>query len=461
MGWEDYQRQNFSNQSMAGKKKARAAILTVVLLGLVLVMAADLDELSVQVRDSLASEKYLSQDHEVARKEKDKSFLEKPFDQFMKLEDLSSAPKVVKVRHHQDDYLFRLSFDTDLQNFIQKKLERYRVDWAGVSVIEPSTGSILALASYSKVEPERDKLYAKSIFPAASVFKIVTAAAAIEEGGLTEHSRIVYAGYPQKLHKKYLGLRGGTELSLAKAFALSANGIFGAIGSKYLTESDLQKYADGMGFNEKIPFDFDIDQSQMRVGQKQGDVFERAKLAAGFGKVTLSPLHGAMIAGAVINQGQMMQPYLVENVYKKNGQLAYQHQIQSWKQSMDASSAKSLQKMMRRTVESGTAKRSFRSLLEKKYFQNFELGGKTGSLTSKDPHGRNEWFVGYAGDQNNQIAFGMVITSEKYWKVKPAELARQVVQYYFTRGEQDSSSEEEVAFIGPMKESSYGEKQKS
>ncbi|MEZ4703888.1 MAG: penicillin-binding transpeptidase domain-containing protein [Bdellovibrionota bacterium] len=460
MGWQDYQKKNYSSPR---KGIGRYWVWGVLTLAGISTATFFVDGSMVNA-SNISALKVLD-DQDLAPTPKmpvTPATLQKPFDEYMQLSELSVGPKVVKVHKNDQDLLFRLSFDSELQAFVDRRLEHYRVDWAGVTIMDPTRGAVLALSSYSSLEPDRDCLYSKSIFPAASVFKIVTASAAISEAGLNPMTTVRYAGYPQKLRKNYLPLTGGVDVSLEKAFAQSANGIFGKVGIKYLNQKKIASHADSLGFNQSIPFDFSMDVSSINYDGIGKDDFELAKLAAGFGDVQLSPIHGAMIAGSIFHQGVMMEPYLVENVYHASGKMVYQQDIKPWKVAMAPKVAKQMQTMMRETVETGTARRSFHGLLDRSSFSQMKVGGKTGSLTSKDPKGRNEWFVGYASLDGRPIAFGIVIVSQKYWKVKPAELAKQIIQYYYSRSSDTKALEStEVAMIGPQPEMAHGKKQKS
>jgi len=87
--------------------------------------------------------------------------------------------------------------------------------------------------------------------------------------------------------------------------------------------------------------------------------------------------------------------------------------------------------MMATTVTEGTAHRSFRRLSRDPVLSQLQMGGKTGSLTGTNPPGKTEWFVGYARSNDAQIAVGIVVVNDKYWRVKPAELAKEIFEHGF------------------------------
>jgi cell division protein FtsI/penicillin-binding protein 2 len=354
------------------------------------------------------------------------------------VEALDLGVEEVKQLVDDHDIQISLTLDQDLQKFIEGKLAKYDVDWAGVAVVQPHDGKVLALASHSAKNPDSHNLSLQSTFPAASIFKMVTAAAAIEQIDAKPTTQFQYAGNMKRIQQRYLSQRySGTRMTLSEAFAKSANGIFGKIGSMHLPEESLLDYASRFGFNQAIPLETEVGTSHVFTEHlNPANKMDRAKLAAGFGKVTLSPLHGALIAASAVNDGLMMKPYLVDHV-RDETQLVYASSPRVWKQPYGPEGAEAMRSMMRHTVQSGTARKSFRRRAAS--LQNIEIGGKTGSLYGKMPKGRNEWFVSYAKDPvyNENLAVGVVIVNEKYWKIKPAQLTQWIYQYYYQRQHQN------------------------
>ena len=86
--------------------------------------------------------------------------------------------------------------------------------------------------------------------------------------------------------------------------------------------------------------------------------------------------------------------------------------------------------LMRATVRKGSARKSFKGFFRGNY-KSLDVGGKTGSLTGLNPKGRTEWFVGYGDSGKEKIAVATVIVNKKKWRVKPAYLARKVIEEYF------------------------------
>lgn len=335
----------------------------------------------------------------------------------------------VKIYRGGKDWKLLLTFDSELQKFIYNKLQQYQVDWAGVSVMDAKTGAVKALVSFSSEEPDADPLSLRATFPAASIFKVVTAGAAVQEKHLNSDTILTYGGDTRYVQKRFLTADKGPGMTLGDAFAHSTNAIFGKVGARYLGKTLLSQYATAFGFNETLPFEFPVGTS--KFNDVEAGLVEDAKTAAGLGSVTLSPLHASLIAASVANQGNMMRPYSVEKIMDQDEQTYFEAKPSVWKSPLTKETSSQIQKMMRMTITSGTARKGFREYRKDSTLSLLDIGGKTGSLTGKDPEGRNEWFVGYAKDGNETLAVGIVIVSKKYWKIKPSELAKSLIRYHF------------------------------
>ena len=57
--------------------------------------------------------------------------------------------------------------------------------------------------------------------------------------------------------------------------------------------------------------------------------------------------------------------------------------------------------------------------------------GKLGRSAAINPKGRTEWFVGYGDSGSDQITIAAVVVNKEKWRIKPAVLARKVIENYF------------------------------
>jgi peptidoglycan glycosyltransferase len=329
--------------------------------------------------------------------------------------------------------ILHYSLDTALQHLGKQLMNRYHPKYGAIVAIEPSNGRICGLLSYTnpEVTPLGSNLYCQSQFPAASIFKTVTAAAAIEKSRYTSESIFKIAGSRHTLYKSQLveDLAYGQEITLADAYAYSVNPVFGRIGIFSLGASGLRTYAQKFGFNTPVPFELDNEAPATMI---EDSTYRLAELASGFNQKTLiSPLFGALLASAIINRGFMPVPTLVDSVTDgSSGTVLYRAAPQHWRTPISASTANEMEKLMRSVVQYGTARKSFRFLRQNYHLDDVSYGGKTGSI-DKDTLGRVDWFIGFARhstESGRRIATAVVTVHGAYWTVHSSFVAAELMR---------------------------------
>lgn len=342
----------------------------------------------------------------------------------------------------------------DLQRTLEKVLQRYRVPYGAVVALEPSTGKILAMAAHSAVgHPDIRNFCQRATFPAASIFKLITASAALDLGLLTPDSQISYQGNMYLLSPAKLDRTRGALTPLEEALARSNNVVFGKVGQIVGTDN-LRKYARAFGFNRTLVKELPLEPSRAYI---PSEAYELARCGAGFGEVTLSPLHGAMIAAAIANEGEMMLPTLIEEVRDANGERVYQAQPASLGRVIGRETARELGQMMQKTIRAGTSRRAFH-VGGRPCFPNMAISGKTGSLSGTDPVGHYSWFVGFAPSEAPQVAVAALVINPGGGaaRIKGSELARFALQAFFRGRIEEHEEELQFAQRGTAPEISEG-----
>jgi cell division protein FtsI/penicillin-binding protein 2 len=335
--------------------------------------------------------------------------------------------KPVKAQIH-------LGIDPEMQKEAEKLLKTYKPDYAAIVMMDAVTGRVLAMTSFQKDDPNAENWTLKSNFPAASVFKIVTATAAVDKAGVSPQHKINFNGGNYTLYRKNVMSDKVTKwtraITLKEAFARSINTAFGRLSLETLHPVDINDYATRFMFNQEIPADFPVEMGVAYVPPEKS--FELTEVASGYNKTNrMSPIQGAMIAAAVANDGKMVIPYLVQNITDENGQEIYSAETLDNGHIMTAESALKVRELMGETVTAGTSRKSFRKLVRNKKFKTIEMGGKTGHLTGENPKGRVDWFVGYAMDETNRVAIAAVSINKEKWTVKSAELGQNMFKKYY------------------------------
>ena len=325
------------------------------------------------------------------------------------------------------------SFDPKLQKVMEGLFQSYGPDYGAFVAMDATTGRVLSMVSYSRSKKISDNLALRATFPSASVFKVVTAAAAIEGHKVSADTVIPFNGRNHTLYRGQILKSNITRwtrfITLKEAFARSINTVFGKIGAFTVGQVGLRYYADRFGFNRKISADFPIQEGRALIPE---DSWGLAESASGYTRDnTMSPLQGALIAASVANDGVMMEPYFVNSIAKADGSVLYSAQPKVANVTIHPSTAIVIRALMKETVLHGTSRGSFRGFFRKN-FTLMEVGGKTGSLTGKDPPGKYDWFVGYADSGPQRIAVAALTIHEKQWRVKSSYLARRAIESYFT-----------------------------
>ncbi len=327
---------------------------------------------------------------------------------------------------------FEYTLNQQVQEAMQGVLDNYSPDYGAVVAIDPQTGRIISMVSYSRRGQQQENLALRATFPSASIFKVVTAAAAIAEKSFSANTVIPYNGRNHTLYRRNVfddrANRWTRYITLKNAFAKSVNTVFGRIGAVSLGAHELREYAERFGFNQKIATDVPMQEGRAEISD---DPWSLAEAASGYTRDnTMSPLHGALIAAAIANDGKMMEPYLVDSVWGANGEQKYQSQPKVARESVDHHTAAEVRNLMRETITHGTSRKSFRGFFRGRYTE-VDVGGKTGSLTGTDPQGKYDWFVGFAEARGKRIAICALTINERNWRVKSSYLARRLIETYY------------------------------
>lgn len=355
-----------------------------------------------------------------------------------------------KVTIAKKEYIIHYSIDTVLQRVGKKYLKRYHPMYGAITVIEPETGRILSLVSYTREEvPLIGKnLFCKNIFPAASVFKTITAAAAIEKGGLTGESQLRQFGRNHTLYESQLkkDLKVFREISFQDAYAYSINPVFGRIGLFIVGAEGLNEYAQKFGFNATIPFELP---NEKPIFIYPDSTFAVAEVASGFTQsTTISPLFAALMAAGVSNKGRMYAPGIVDSITELvSGKNVFTRKKSLWRMPIQEETATKLCKLMQKVARYGTARKSFRYIKQSFRFKNVVYGGKTGSV-DKNNLGKVDWFIGFCRhneDKKQHIATGVVTVHDQNWTVHSSLIGAEIMRKHLRRIQKEQKKTEENA----------------
>ena len=355
------------------------------------------------------------------------------------VEILQSDKNIFFVDTLEHSYKITTSIDVYLQEYLLrvisrlKRLDRGKPQRIAFVVMEADTGKILAMTGFDLENKKANPCF-ESDYPAASIFKIITAAAAIEKLGYTPATRLYFNGKKYTLYKRQLRdvkNKYTYQISFSQAFAESINPVFGKIGKNRLGKQALESYASAFGFNQDIRSELDFFTGSFATTESE---YHLAELGCGFNTdTTISPIFGAMLTAGIINQGEVMIPSLVEHVTDAEGKVIYKNQKETYKTAIGPETASALVTLMQRTVSSGTAKKTFRRANRDSILSTLLIGGKTGSLYNREHTVKYDWFTGFAKQKKTgrSISMAIVVGHRKYMGTRATTYAKMILKQYF------------------------------
>jgi len=360
---------------------------------------------------------------------------------------LSGKSKVSSL----DDYLKRLLGKdvpgNTLTLTINMRLSRAAAKALGarkgaVVALDPRTGAVLALVSQPSYDPNTIDTDWKALsgseegvlvnrvtqgrFVPGSSFKIVSGAAALEQGRISP-STTFEAPAQLAVHggkvTNYEGTSFG-EVSFETAFAKSINTVFAQVGVD-LGGDKLVEVSERFGFNRDTPFDLPTSKSKLPAA-KDMDPLEVAWMAVGQGRIEASPLTMALVGAAVANRGEIRQPYLVAHAAEHDGTVVFERKPRTRLRPVSEETAGALAAMMEKVVDEGTGGAA--------RIDGVRVAGKTGTaeVGKGAPHA---WFVGFAPADDPAIVVAVIVENAGTGGKVAAPIAKEVMKTWIGKND--------------------------
>ena len=322
-----------------------------------------------------------------------------------------------------------------------------------VVALDPNTGAVLAMASGPSYDPNRlssfdakamrayreqlladegDPLLNRAIsqtYPPGSTFKVITAAAALQQGRTPETrvpspTQLVLPQTTRPLNNFGGETCGdGRTSTLTDALRISCNTAFAQLGLDVGADA-LRTQAEAFGFNDdslRAPgrvaaSRFPADPSPPQLGQSAIGQFD----------VAATPLQMAMVAGGVANGGDVMTPYVVREVQAPDLTRLDSASPDVLRSAVSRDTADALALMMETVVAQGTGTAA--------QIPGVRVAGKTGTAQHRPGRPPHAWFIGFAPVEDPQVAVAVVVEnggnagSEATGGRVAAPIARSVMQ---------------------------------
>lgn len=329
------------------------------------------------------------------------------------------------------------SIETTLNANVQAATAEAMSEFKGAAVaFDPATGEILSMVSTPSYDPNllssnndtevianysslvddpANPLFNRTIggdlYHPGSTYKLLVAAAAIENGTATPESTFAnptalqLPGTSHEIKNNWSGACGsGVQTTLMQAITMSCNIPIAELAMS-MDRDEVPKMAKAFGFEQDLSIPLDVTQS---VAPVPGDDAQVAISSIGQLDVRATPLQMAMVSAGIANDGVVMKPYLVDRVITPDLRTEKQFEPSEFATPISQSTAQALQSMMENGVNSPEGAASGARI------DGARVGGKTGTAENGlDDNGDalpfTLWFTGYAYMGDKQVAVAVVI----------------------------------------------------
>lgn len=317
------------------------------------------------------------------------------------------------------------TIDKTLQEAIEELTMESGIKEGAVVVLDADTGDIEAMISLpfynpEKISPQGGEWNNRALQAATpgSIFKIVTAAAALEAGVTSADELFYCSGQYEKYGLSCQKGKGHGPLTLAQGFAVSCNTVFAELAER-VTGAQLQSTALALGLGRDISWQAEktlgFPVLKPLSGEQKGTIFTsllpddtgaRVQTAIGQRDVQITPLQAANLVVTLLHGGEVRAPRILQRVAFANGQKLQDlpgHLSPSSAGRISEATARQILSWMRTVVTNGTGTR-LRST-------SWPVAGKSGTAQTivKGVARNNQWFIGYGPVDHPRYAVAVAV----------------------------------------------------
>ncbi len=306
-----------------------------------------------------------------------------------------------------------LAVDEVIQYIVERELDRGMAETRArrgmIVAMDPRTGAVLAMAARPTYDPNRYFEYPDSarrnivvsdMYEPGSTFKIVTAAAALEEG-LVKPTDVFFDPGFIKVEDRYvrcwLGGGHGSQTFL-EATENSCNVVFATVGLRLGTER-FYRYLCAFGLGSPLGIDFPGEAAGMLQPEKDAGLVEIANISFGQG-ISVTPIQLLSALNAIANGGALMRPRLASRIVGPDGRVVQEFAPQQIRQVISAETARQLSLILESVVVNGSGYAA--------RIPGYRVAGKTG--TAEKPEAgvygekRVASFLGFAPVEDPKVS---------------------------------------------------------
>lgn len=312
-----------------------------------------------------------------------------------------------------------LTLDKTIQQYVESALDAAEAMYNPKSMVaivaNPKTGEILGMSNRPNFNPnkyweiEEYSNYAISYqFEPGSTFKIVTLAAAIEEG-IFDPNKTYQSGkieVPGKVINDHNDGKGWGEITFLEGVQRSSNVAFVLLGNE-LGKDKLYYYIEEFGFGQKTGIDLPGESIGQLKDKSKAYPLDVASMSFGQG-IAVTPIQQLMAVSAVANGGNLMEPYLVKEIRDPHtGEIIEQREPTVKHRVISEEAAKETRDVLEQVVEFGQQKGG--------YIEGYHVAGKTGTAQKIGPDGKYlkdkniASFIGFAPADDPELIVYVIV----------------------------------------------------
>lgn len=336
-----------------------------------------------------------------------------------------------------------LTIDKDIQRTAEAALGKRM---GSVVVLKPSTGEVLAMASYPYYDPnifnssQSGTEYAmllddpnkpllnraiQSSYPPASTFKTVLTAAALEEKAISPDTKIVCKGvmeYGGREWNCWIHRPGHGPIDLANALGQSCDIYFWTLGRDYLGVDNIVAYAENFGYGKLTGIDLPGETAgqvptpswKEKTFNQRWSLGDTMNLSIGQGYMLTTPLQVADMVAMIVNGGKIYKPHLLKEIRDPETGAVVQtiEREELTKSSISPTTFATLRADLRGVVTKGTAGVPVSTKV-------VQVAGKTGTAEVGLKDRWHSWFASfgpYDAPSEDQIVVVTMIEATNPWE---------------------------------------------
>jgi len=331
------------------------------------------------------------------------------------------------------------------EHHLKKQVEKFQADSGMAIVMEPYTGEIYAIANFPQFNPNKYQAYTEkkrknriisNSYEPGSIFKPITAAAALNSGAVEKPSDIFFCENGEiRIGKKIIREAANHKfgwMSLRNIIAKSSN--IGAIKiAQQLGEQNFYNYIRKFGFGKKTGIDLPGESAGQLQNYSRWSGLSLASISFGH-EIGITPIQMATALSAIANGGNLMLPHITKAILK-NGAVQKTIKPKLIRRVISEKTSRQMIEILKNTVKNGTGALAA--------VPGFETAGKTGTAQIFDQasgsYSKKKYlssFVGFVPADTPRIVVLVMIENPRknHWGSKVAgpvfrEISKEVLRY--------------------------------